>query len=107
MDDFNPFKFDGRIGRLQFFGYGVIWGVILFVVFLIGGSKGGAGLYFVAMVVFTVATFSYGIRRLHDFGKNGWWYLLMFVPYANVVFAFVLLLAPGSQGANAYGVRAR
>jgi len=108
MENFNPFTFGGRIGRLQYFGFGVIWGVILFLVFAVGGgTRGGTGLYFVAMVVYAIATISYAVRRLHDFDKSGWWYLLGFVPFANVVLALVLLLAPGTAGANTYGVRVR
>jgi len=108
MENFNPFKFDGRIGRLQYFGFAVIWGVILFILFAIGGgTRGGAALYFVGMVVYAIATVSYGIRRLHDFDKSGWWYLLGFVPFVNFVLGLILLLAPGTAGANTYGVRVR
>lgn len=107
MENFNPFTFDGRLGRMQYFGYGIIWAVILLVVaFITGASHGAIGLYIVAMIVFAIATLSYGIRRLHDFDKSGWWYLLMFIPYVNFVFGLVLLFAPGTQGSNSYGVRA-
>jgi uncharacterized membrane protein YhaH (DUF805 family) len=106
MESFNPFVFQGRLGRMQYFGYGIIWGVILLVIaFISGESRGAVGLYIVAMIVFAIATLSYGIRRLHDFDKSGWWYLLMFIPYVNVVFGLVLLFAPGTQGSNSYGVR--
>jgi len=116
MESFNPFTFDGRIGRLQYFGYGIIWGIIFLVVALIIASgtgaagkpsAGGALLYLALMIVDAIATLSYGARRLHDFDKSGWWYLLMFIPFVNVVMAFVLLLAPGTQGANSYGLRVR
>lgn len=32
MNTFNPFRFDGRIGRLQYFGFAVIWAIGLIVV---------------------------------------------------------------------------
>lgn len=115
METFNPFRFDGRIGRLQYFGFAVIWAVIFFVAALLvglgeaaaGGSASGAGslMYLVLMLVYAVATVSYGVRRLHDFDKSGWWYLLFFVPFANLVMGLVLLFAPGTPGANRYGVR--
>lgn len=114
MENFNPFKFDGRIGRLQYFGFGVIWVVILVVAAVIigagssnGGATGGAFLYFLLMLVYAVATLSYGARRLHDFDKSAWWYVIMFIPFANFVMALVLLLAPGTQGPNTFGVRVR
>lgn len=118
MGQFNPFQFSGRIGRLQYFGFGVIWGLIFSFVAIAMGiglensttssspvSAGSALATLLFTVVYAVATLSYGVRRLHDFDKSGWWYLLMFVPFANVIMAFVLLLAPGTQGANRYGAR--
>lgn len=82
MGNFNPFKFDGRIGRLQYFGFGIIWGILFLVVGLIVASgsdsagnppAGGALMYLGLMLVFAVATLSYGTRRLHDFDKSGRW----------------------------------
>lgn len=114
MNDFNPFEFEGRLGRLQYFGFGVIWAIILFVVaFAIGAGAGpdqevGAGgslALLGLMLLFYLATISYGIRRLHDFDKSGLWYLLTFVPFVNLVMGLILLLAPGTPGANAYGTR--
>ncbi len=114
MGDFNPLKFDGRIGRLQYFGFGVIWTIIVFVLFLVLGGGAGAGDVASAGSAFGslglsvatfVATLSYGVRRLRDFDKSGWWYLLAFVPFVNFVFALILLFAPGTPGANRYGVR--
>jgi len=114
MDTFNPFKFDGRIGRLQYFGFGVIWGVIFFVISMFIGigaddygnvSAGGSLAAIGLLLTYSVAIVSYGIRRLHDFDKSGWWYLLMFVPLANVVMGLVLLFAPGTPGENRYGYR--
>jgi len=114
VENFNPFTFDGRIGRLQYFGFGVIWALIVFFAAVIlgigspgGRNTGGAFLYLVLMIVYAIATLSYGARRLHDFDKSAWWYLLMFIPFVNFVMGLVLLLAPGTQGPNTYGIRLR
>jgi len=108
MENFNPFKFEGRIGRLQYFGFGVIWGVVLGIVLLLAGSGDSVLVAFVLLsIVYAIATVSYGIRRLHDFDKSGWWYLLGFVPFANFVLAVILLFAPGTQGENTFGARVR
>lgn len=108
METFNPFRFDGRIGRLQYLGYSILITLILFVLAAIfgGGVRAAAtGTSLLASVIAFVASASYGIRRLHDFDANGWWYLLAFVPIVNVVMGLVLLFRPGTQGANRYGVR--
>lgn len=114
MDKFNPFRFDGRIGRLQYFGFGVIWGLIIFMIALFVGisagdsgdvSAGGSLAMLGLLITHSFATVSYGIRRLHDFDKSGWWYLLAFVPFANFVIGLILLFAPGTHGKNRYGSR--
>lgn len=114
MDKFNPFTFQGRIGRLQYFGFGVVWALILGVasLLLFSGADssvepgvGGALAWLLFMLAYAIGTISYGVRRLHDFDKSGWWYLLFFVPFASFIMSLVLLLAPGTPGPNSYGVR--
>jgi uncharacterized membrane protein YhaH (DUF805 family) len=108
MENFNPLKFDGRLGRLQYFGYSVMMTILVWlaVAVLAGmGDDAAAGGLFLSSIFVFVASASYGVRRLHDFDKSGWWYLLTFVPFAGFVMALVLLLAPGTQGPNAHGVR--
>jgi|SRR5690554_1500917 len=43
-----------------------------------------------------------GIRRLHDFGKSGWWYLSILVPVANMALIIALLFTPSTKGSNTY-----
>jgi len=111
METFNPFRFEGRIGRLQYFGFAVIWAVILYVMALVVALGGedvgttGALMWLVLTLVYVVATVSYGVRRLHDIDKSGWWYLLAFVPLANLMLALILLIGPGTPGPNRFGVR--
>lgn len=113
MNTFNPFRFDGRIGRLQYFGFAVVWGLLVAVVSTVvtageataAPSAGGSLSLTVLLLVYLVAIVSYGVRRLHDLDKSGWWYLLSFVPLANVVLGLVLLFGPGTPGPNRFGVR--
>jgi uncharacterized membrane protein YhaH (DUF805 family) len=111
---FNPFTFSGRIGRRTYFGYSVLWlaityGVAILVAFAsFPGEEvtpGGTLVMLLVSLVYAVATVSYGVRRLHDFNQNGWWYLLAFVPLVNIGMGLILLLASPSEGENSYGVR--
>lgn len=111
----NPFSFSGRLGRFHYFGYFIVFGIIFMVAFYIiaalltqGPNVDEAALSGLSLLLglgFFVVTMSLGVRRLHDFDKSGWWYLLAFVPFANVVFALILLFAPGTDGENSYGFR--
>lgn len=51
---------------------------------------------------FGVSTF-FGIKRLHDMGKSGWFMILLYIPLLNALFNLYLMLAPGQKGKNKYG----
>jgi uncharacterized membrane protein YhaH (DUF805 family) len=113
--------FGGRLGRGQFLVYAVLWHAVFGVgasiafavlvapalAFTDGRIAGGAAMGFAALaaVVYGFGAASLGVRRLHDLGRSGLWLLLAFVPLVNLALAAVLLLAPGSDGANPHGER--
>lgn len=43
------------------------------------------------------------IKRLHDRGRTGWFYLLMFVPLVNLWPTIEILFLRGTHGPNKYG----
>lgn len=43
------------------------------------------------------------MRRLHDIGKCGWWWLLAFVPLVGAIILIVWFCRAGDTGDNAYG----
>ena len=96
-------KVDGRLNRLRFFLRGLVLGVLATVVgvaLMINVSEE------VGMAVYTLlilGQFPLDIRRCHDMGKSGWWTLLLFVPFVNLIWALVLLFKKGTEGENAYG----
>ena len=59
-----------------------------------------SGIFTLAIIVPSIAL---GVRRLHDFGKSGWWYLVILVPVINIIFGLVLLFVPGNVGPNRFG----
>ena len=44
-----------------------------------------------------------GIRRLHDVGKSGWFYLIIFIPIIGIIWLLILFFTEGTQGPNQYG----
>ena len=42
------------------------------------------------------------VRRLHDIDKSGWLFLISVIPFLNILI-MVLLLLPGTNGANRFG----
>jgi uncharacterized membrane protein YhaH (DUF805 family) len=61
---------------------------------------------FLFFPIFIVCAFniSLHVRRLHDLNRSGWFWLLLLLPYVNILFLVLLLFARGTKGENHYGV---
>lgn len=49
-----------------------------------------------------VPSLAVAVRRLHDTGKSGWWYLLSLIPFGNLVLLIFFML-DSEPGANRWG----
>jgi uncharacterized membrane protein YhaH (DUF805 family) len=115
--------FEGRARRKEywmFFLFHVIIVVGLIVVgAVLGGIAGaalgrnGQGLAAVIAAIFTGAYILYAlgvfipslavtVRRLHDTGRSGWWWLITFVPFGGLVL-LVFTVEDSQRGDNQYG----
>ena len=54
------------------------------------------------MIVTIIPHFTVTVRRLHDSGKAGYWYLVILLPLGGLIL-LVLMLLPSDYGDNAYG----
>ena len=54
------------------------------------------------LIVTFIPQIAVTVRRLHDGGFSGLWYLLVFVPFGGLVI-FVMMFFPSEPGGNAYG----
>lgn len=46
---------------------------------------------------------SLSVRRLHDIGLGGWWWLIIGIPIVNFFFLLFLAVKPGQNKENKYG----
>ena len=99
----NYANFEGRARRSEFW-YFVLVNVIVGVVFGILSSIVGFFIYFyyIYSLAVLVPNIAVGVRRLHDVGKSGWFYLLAFVPLVNI-YLIVLFCTEGDKGPNEFG----
>ena len=112
------FTTKGRIGRLRYLAYSMIYNIIIMFLMGIvsailvpmaaGGEQGGSTIVMSIIMVLLylplIATFFIvARRRLHDLNHSGWLSLLMLVPLLNMLFGLYLLFWPGSNEANDYG----
>ncbi|WP_291432160.1 DUF805 domain-containing protein [Deinococcus sp.] len=119
----NYANFRGRARRREYWMYTLINGIIQFVLSipLYGvlmsmqndaaadpstALTGSTLIFAVIYALYVLATFipslAIAVRRLHDTGKSGWWYLLNFVPLGGLVI-FIFTVLDGEPGSNKWG----
>ena len=64
---------------------------------------GNIGVYILIPIVSLLLLFAVTIRRLHDTGHSGLWYLIIFVPLIGPFWLLILLMT-GNNDENQYGL---
>ncbi|MDR2840239.1 MAG: DUF805 domain-containing protein [Paludibacter sp.] len=104
--------FSGRANRKEYW-YFVLFNVIFSLTFLMlalfcaayflnKGTTFFSNLTILYFVIVFLPSMAVTVRRLHDFGKSGWWYFISFIPFIGGVY-MVLLLCQQSDYDNNYG----
>jgi uncharacterized membrane protein YhaH (DUF805 family) len=100
----NYFNFDGRSRRQAYWMF-VLFNLIAFLI--IGGIDGAIGTGGLLSSIYGLAVFIPGlalaVRRLHDIGKSGWWFLIGFIPLVGLIILIVFFVTDSQPGSNAYG----
>ena len=113
----NPFSFNGRIRRIEYFLSNLLGGFVSGIAFWLGigtslvsaeaESVGGFGFGMLVSMAAILGgiwfTIAQDVKRLHDVDKSGWLIILLFIPIVNFIFGLYMLLADGTVGPNRYG----
>jgi len=105
----NAFKVHGRASRPEFwwasFYLNLLYIPLLIIVWFLIKSP----LYILGIIIFVITFLAsmiipwlFGIRRLHDSDRPGWWMLLGFIPIIGFYLLF-LFVEQGDMQANKYG----
>lgn len=106
--------FDGRAGRAEFWWWTLgVYGITAVGVLIVSGLTSGGqsmgviggllGFVLLAFVLATIVpTIAVTVRRLHDAGQSGWFYLLTLIPVGAFV-VYILCVLPTSPKAVRYG----
>ena len=57
-----------------------------------------------ALLALVIPMIAVSVRRLHDTGRSGWWYLINLVPYIGSIVLLIFLLLPSAPDENEYGL---
>ena len=96
--------FKGRASRAQYW-YFVLFYIIISIPFSIidRGILHAQILTIVLSLALLLPSIAVGVRRLHDLGKPGWWYLMVIVPIVGPIALLILFCMPGEYKTNAFG----
>ena len=126
----NPFKeyflgtfqkkyaiFTGRASRSEYWYFMlfslliIIPTIFLFSYIIVTATRGGdsrmlsfmtTGILLMFWISWIIPAIALSVRRLHDSGRSGWWYLLVFVPLGSLVL-FIFTLLESQPGRNKWG----
>lgn len=102
--------FSGRASRSEFWWWTLFTIIASFIASAIDVAL-GYGVYHQAggpvSLVWGLAVFLPGlavaVRRLHDIGRSGWWYLILFVPLIGWLMLLYWWTRPSEPGSNRFG----
>lgn len=108
----NYANFSGRARRSEYWyftlGQVCLW-LLFYAVLLFGVTGEDETTVMITMSVFgllllatLLPTLAVSVRRLHDLGKSGGWYFLIFVPFGSIVL-LVWFFTEGERFPNKYG----
>lgn len=100
----NYVNFSGRSRRAAYW-YVVLMSLIIGIVLYAVGFAVPAVmmLYYLYSLATLIPSIALCVRRLHDIGKSGWWWLLCFVPLVGGIILLIWFCRAGDVGDNAYG----
>lgn len=102
--------FSGRARRKEYWIFSLINYIIIFFLYILQIVMIESTLWLIFPIIFflyAVAVFLPGlavnIRRLHDIGKSGWWYLIYLIPIIGAIWLTILMCLDSEPGENQWG----
>jgi len=98
--------FSGRARRKEYWMFALInmlisWGLSL--IDIIAGTTFFALISTIYSLLIFIPSLAVSVRRLHDVGKSGWYFLLVFLPIIGWIWLLVLYVSEGENGPNKWG----
>ncbi len=97
-------EFGGRVSRRQYWMFALFSILVSIVIGIVAGIipilSFVSVLYLLAILIPSIGL---AVRRLHDIGLSGWFFLISIIPYVGMIALLLLLCLPGDAKTNAYG----
>ena len=110
----NYANFSGRARRKEYWMFVLVQTIVMIGLMILdsvlgldfelqGISLGYGYLYLIGIIVHFIPSFAVVVRRLHDVGKSGWFYLLVLIPLIGWAWLFILSCIEGQKEDNKWG----
>ena len=106
------FNFKGRSRRKEYWMYTLFNIIFLLTAIILDNYLIGLtieGDFSIGFLTFSyyffvlIPTMALTVRRLHDIGKSGWFYLIAFIPYIGGLILILLMCIKGEVDSNKWG----
>ena len=110
----NYSNFSGRARRKEYWMYVLVQTLVMIGLMILdsvlgldfefqGISLGYGYLYLIGLIVHFIPSLAVLVRRLHDVGKSGWFYLIVLIPFIGVIWLLILYCTEGQKEDNKWG----
>lgn len=100
----NITTFSGRASRSAFWWFFLGAIIIDIIGGIIGRATGAIAIQYIFYVIIALVSLSLSVRRLHDTGRSGWWWLIGLIPLVGGIILLVFYCLAGTPGPNKYDV---
>lgn len=96
--------FSGRARRSEYWWFYLAFMLCILAVLILAQVVGKMGFVLVLAVdlALLLPALAVAVRRLHDTGRSGWWYLLSLIPFGGLVL-LVFTVQDSQPGPNQFG----
>jgi uncharacterized membrane protein YhaH (DUF805 family) len=95
-------EFKGRASRAEYWWF-VLFAVLAYVAAgIVAAALENEAPTVLVLLGLLLPSLSVAVRRLHDKGRTGWWYLIALIPFGSIVL-IVFFAQPGDAYGNKYG----
>ncbi|WP_010523027.1 DUF805 domain-containing protein [Aquimarina agarivorans] len=97
--------FNGRARRKEYWMFTLISTIISYIIVGItyAISPELVALSYIYSLAVALPSLAVVVRRLHDIGKSGWFFLIILIPLIGAIWLIVLLCQDSEPGPNEYG----
>lgn len=96
--------FQGRARRKEYWMFTLIYVVSYIIAMIVSALLPFfIVIYFIFVLGIILPSIAVSVRRLHDTGRTGWWFLIQLIPLIGFIIFIIFAVQDSEPGTNHYG----